>query len=657
MKQEALHLFESGLSVIPIDEKKVPIGSWKKNMTEKIEPNGNFAQAYGIGIVCGAISGNIEVIDIDLKYDVTGTLFNDYKQLIASINPDLLRKLTVQKTMSGGYHFIYNCPQIAGNQKLALRPTTEQEKLDNPKDKVRVLIETRGQGGYVACAPTPNYEVVFGSLTNIQTITKDERNVLIESAKYFNQVVDEVKPEPIKYERTDSPFDHWNDEGDVLNLLIQEGWKITGGFGTKKLLLRPGGEGKWSADYDTEKRLFYVFTSSTEFEQSRAYNPTQVLTVLKFNGDYKASGRWLRSQGFGKENVQQNERNTPKTSISLEDDNYDFIDQDADSYLESVRNGTFKEGLLTGIPGFDQYFRFKEGNFVIINGHDNVGKSTVLWYFSILSAMMHGWKWIVYSSENKTGGVKKKLMEFYQCKTLKSMTEQEYAEAKEFVERQYVLIRNDADIYTYKDMLMMGHKLNQKDKYNAFLIDPYNSLYKDLTGSNEHKYDYDATSEMRLFIKQTGCSIYLNCHAITESLRAVYHKDHPYAGHPMPPKKADTEGGGKFSNRADDFITLHRLTQHESEFMNTQIHVRKIKESETGGRPTKLDFPFILKMMIGGCGFETEQGYNPVLILKSKTNGEEKNYFTNRLLGDVERRFDDANTDQRVVEPRTDTPF
>jgi hypothetical protein len=355
----------------------------------------------------------------------------------------------------------------------------------------------------------------------------------------------------------------------------------------------------------------------------------------------------------------KNERNTPLTTVDVNDDNYDFVDQDADSYLESVRNGTFKEGLLTGIPGFDQYFRFKEKNFVVINGHDNVGKSTILWYFSLLSAIMHGWKWIIYSSENKTGGVKKKLMEFYHCKTLKSMTQDEYEEAKKFVEDHYCLIRNDSEIYTYKDMLAMGEKLNKKVQYNAFLIDPYNSLYKDLTGSNEHKYDYDATSEMRLFIKKTGCSVYLNCHAITESLRAVYHKDHPYAGHPMPPKKADTEGGGKFSNRADDFITLHRLVQHDTEFMNTQIHVRKIKESETGGKPTKMDFPFILKMIIGGCGFETEQGYNPILILKNNTNETEERYFTNRLLGDVGRelRLHNANEDKRAVEPRTDTPF
>ena len=658
--EAALKLHTAGLSVIPIDDKKVPVGSWKRNQVEAIKPNGNFSGAYGMGIVCGSVSGNIEVIDIDTKYDTTGTLFDRYKELIASYNLNLLKKLTVQKTVSGGYHFIYRCNQIEGNQKLAQRQTTEQERISNPKDKIRVLIETRGQGGYVACAPTPNYQVIYGDLAKINEISSEERQLLIDSAKYFNEVQDEPKPEPIKYERTDSPFDDYNDKADSLQLLLDEGWKVTGGAGSKKLLLRPGGEGKWSADYDTDRKLFFVFTSSTEFEQGKAYNPVQVLTILKFSGDYKASGRWLRSQGYGAEKVRQIEGNEAKTSIVLGDGSYSYLSTEDDEYLNSVRNGTFKEGLTTGIPGLDTYFRFKEETFVIINGHDNVGKSTVLWYFASLSAMLHKWKWIIYSSENKTGGVRRKLMEFYKNKLLTRMTNEEFEDAKKFVNEHFAIIDNNSEIYTYKDMLSMGRDLMTKDTYNAFLIDPYNSLYKDIVGSNEHKYDYDATSEMRLFIKQTKCSIYLNCHAVTESLRMVYHKDHEYAGYPMPPKKADTEGGGKFSNRADDFITLHRLTQHPSEFMNTQIHVRKIKESETGGKPTDLEKPFILKMVIGGYGFETQTGQNPVSLIHNNTSIK-PNYETSikpnydeRLLGEKEEttvfRYESRGT-------ITDAPF
>ena len=54
---------------------------------------------------------------------------------------------------------------------------------------------------------------------------------------------------------------------------------------------------------------------------------------------------------------------------------------------------------------------------------------------------------------------------------------------------------------------------------------------------------------------------------------------------------SDVEGGGKFVNRADEFMVVHRYTQHETDWIFTDIHIRKVKELETGGRPTPLDQP------------------------------------------------------------------
>ena len=72
----------------------------------------------------------------------------------------------------------------------------------------------------------------------------------------------------------------------------------------------------------------------------------------------------------------------------------------------------------------------------------------------------------------------------------------------------------------------------------------------------------------------------------------------------MPPSLADVEGGGKWGNRADDVFTIHRYIQHPTEWMYSEIHVRKIKEVETGGRPTALDQPIKLRMTRNNVGFE-----------------------------------------------------
>lgn len=630
MLKEAIEYHKKGFSVLPIGADKVPLGVWKKRMTELILPNGNFDGAYGIGIVCGKISGNLQIIDIDCKYDLTGKLFENYKQSIAEESVDLLKKMVVEKSPSGGFHFIYRCEKMDGNQKLAKRHTTDEERIKEPKEKTKVLIETRGEGGYFACAPTPGYNFVYKNFDDIATITPEERDILFSCAKLMNTYYEPVVIKP-KYKKVIadnvSPFEDYNERGDVLSLLETEGWKIVLQKGTKNLLLRPGGTGKWSADFDDEKRIFYVFTTSSEFESEKGYNPVQVLTTIKFGGDYSASSMWLRENGFGEQKSPQIKQNTTKTTIDLTGDSLYFVSSTTESsnYLQQVRDGSFKMGNTTGFPALDEWWRMKEGQLVVANGHDNVGKSTIFWYFGVLSAKLYGWRWIIHAAENKAGGVFRKLIEFSLCKQLRFMTDEEYVGAKKWVDEHFVVIKN-LETYNYADILEMAKKILDKKKYRALLIDPYNSLHRELgRGETVHDYDYEVLAKMRLWIEKNQCGIYINCHAQTEALRRTYPKDHQkYPGMAMPPGKADTEGGGKFANRADDFLTFHRMTQHPEEWMWTEIHVRKVKESETGGRQTYLEEPFKIKMLPGGIGFEDTNGFNPILHSQPKQGISDK---------------------------------
>ena len=97
--------------------------------------------------------------------------------------------------------------------------------------------------------------------------------------------------------------------------------------------------------------------------------------------------------------------------------------------------------------------------------------------------------------------------------------------------------------------------------------------------------------------------MWLNCHAVTEALRRTHDSQHEFAGFPKPPSMADVEGGGKWGNRADDVIAIHRYTQHPTRWMVSDIHVKKVKETETGGRPTSMDSPISLRMMPSNVTF------------------------------------------------------
>lgn len=282
-------------------------------------------------------------------------------------------------------------------------------------------------------------------------------------------------------------------------------------------------------------------------------------------------------------------------------------------YLHKAKRGQIAQGMKLGISDLDSFMRFKRGQFNIIIGHANVGKTTVALYIMMLYSVKLGLKWWVFSIENSRNGLFRKLIEFYLSKPIQLMTDYEIEFALDFVQKHFAIA--DAEkLYTYKDIIesiKVGYDL---EKFDGCLIDPYNALVRDsnlLRSVGSHEYDYQVASEFRLLCKQKNITLYLNCHCATEALRKVHPKDHEYANLPMPPNMADVEGGGKWGNRADDLFTFHRYVHHSHDWMVSEIHVRKVKEVESGGKPTSYDNPIKMRMVKNNCGFEIG-GINPL---------------------------------------------
>ena len=81
LTDKAKEYLEYELSVIPTKEDKLPaLPSWKPYQSQRMNKDqvGGFftgANIKGLGIICGAISGNLEVIDVDTKHDTTCLLY------------------------------------------------------------------------------------------------------------------------------------------------------------------------------------------------------------------------------------------------------------------------------------------------------------------------------------------------------------------------------------------------------------------------------------------------------------------------------------------------------------------------------------------------------------------------------------------------------
>lgn len=324
--------------------------------------------------------------------------------------------------------------------------------------------------------------------------------------------------------------------------------------------------------------------------------------------------------GFGERDEPTQKEKAPSTRviqsrINPDDNDLSFLatGEDYDGYLKQVIDGTLPMGLTTGSPRLDKHFLFKEGNLVMDNGHDNTGKSVWMWWLLLIASMYHGWKGIIFSSENTLGSFMRMMIQFYWGRPMRGqnpISTSEYQEAYSFVTSHFKLIKAQENLYNYKDIINMVKKTRKKyPDFNFGMIDPYNSLKTDISGFSKlstHDYHYEALSEIKSFGQINKFGWFINHHAVTEALRRV-DKD----GFPSAPQKADTEGGGKTGNKADEFITIHRKTQHPTDYMITEIHVRKVKEVETGGRTTPFNEPVLFEMYRGQCGFreKTEMGY------------------------------------------------
>ena len=274
--------------------------------------------------------------------------------------------------------------------------------------------------------------------------------------------------------------------------------------------------------------------------------------------------------------------------------------------LNQVRTGQIKEGLGLGVPSIDEFMRFKYGSFNVILGHSNVGKTTVILYLMLLYSLKHKLRWLVYSSENEPHSIIRKLVEFLEAKPINKVDADAFRMRVKWIQDHFRFMDTER-LYTFRELLGNAEKLYQHQTYHGFMIDPYNSLTKDQTvlrGIGAHEYDYQATSEIRLFCKKNSISVWLNTHSVTEAQRMKHEQTHIYAGHPMPPMSSHAEGGSKFVNRCDDFLVIHRYTQHPTDWMQSNIIVRKVKDIDTGGRPTPIDSPILLRSMTNNVGFE-----------------------------------------------------
>ena len=289
LRSEAGRLDKAGLNVLPATKaEKRPVGRWQEFRTQRRQVDGAFCYCDAIAVVCGAVSGNVEVID----FDANAVDFDDWAQRVAELDADAAQALfscVLETTQSGGKHLAYRCAEpIDSNLRLTTRTLDGAPK---------TTIETRGEGGIVIVAPTAGYRVERGDWANLPVISAATRRVFLDAARSLSETPKEPpKPQSPAVPRStfsgDSIADELRTNGELQRRLVAHGWRYVETRGGNEHWRRPGKDDGISATISLSKGCFYVFSSNAyPFEAGKSYSPLQAIAALDFGGDEKAAAR------------------------------------------------------------------------------------------------------------------------------------------------------------------------------------------------------------------------------------------------------------------------------------------------------------------------------------------------------------------------------
>jgi len=304
----ALAFCEAGYSVLPAmaDGSKAPAGKWQRWQSER--PDATQVSAWlgngacdGFGLVCGAVSGGLEMLELEGRAIAAG-IHVAYRDALADHGlSDLWQRVSggyAETSPSGGLHILYRVQGTArGNTKLARTAAGE------------VLIETRGEAGFTIVAPSGGrthltgkpWQRIRGGPATIAVISEAERDALHAVASLLDQQPPPQAPAPASGgQEHGRPGDDYNSRASWQDILAPHGWRCVRAFGSDAHgWRRPGKDTPGISATTRDAGGLYVFSTSTVFEAETPYSKFGAYAVLNHDGDYAAAAAQLRRDGYG----------------------------------------------------------------------------------------------------------------------------------------------------------------------------------------------------------------------------------------------------------------------------------------------------------------------------------------------------------------------
>lgn len=244
--------------------------------------------------------------------------------------------------------------------------------------------------------------------------------------------------------------------------------------------------------------------------------------------------------------------------------------------IEDLYENGYKPGISTGWPKLDEWFTVRRGEFTVVTGIPNHGKSSWVDNLMVNLSENENWKWAVFSAENLPAAryvsglieIRKRLP--FRFGPTPRMNHDQFREGFDWIMDHFQFIQPREDRYSLDRIVQIASSL---ENINGLVIDPWNEM--DISRPRDMREDEfisNSLTKLRWLARSSDIHILVVAHP------AKYHR---IPGQPKPIITLnDVKGASEWYAKADNGISVWRDEQDSA--CRTDIHVQKVRFREVG---------------------------------------------------------------------------
>lgn len=253
---------------------------------------------------------------------------------------------------------------------------------------------------------------------------------------------------------------------------------------------------------------------------------------------------------------------------------------DLSDRIDNLYANGYEKGVTTGWAPLDELYTVRAGEFTVVTGIPNSGKSNFVDALHVNLAKQHGWRLAIFSPENQpledhmARIIEKYAMRPFNEGPTPRMSREELAQAKQWVNDHFswILPDDDAD-WTIDSVLDAARALVFRKGIRGLVVDPWNELeHSRPANMSETEYVSACLKRIRQWGRKYGVHVWIVAHP----QKLYKDKDGNY---PVP-TPYDISGSAHWRNKADNCLTIWR--DFAATEPQVEIHVQKIRFRQIG---------------------------------------------------------------------------